>query len=135
MVKRTASPNRPIPIGSWLSPVTRASRIAPFARNSAVSRSGVTRSGLLRIISGQLVADRQMLEAVDKGRLAHLALARQLDRHQCGHELLEQRDQLAPGEMLAEADMRAIAERDLIEARPIDIETLAVGDLALVAIA
>src|SRR4051812_48293019 len=60
-----------------------------------------------------LEPDRHLFRAVDKIGLRHLDLAVEGDRFQPRQQFLEQDAHLELGQILPEAEMRAIAERDM----------------------
>src|SRR5439155_8566848 len=60
-----------------------------------------------------LKPDRQLLRAVDEGGLRHLHLAVERDQLQTRQQLLEQDAHLELGEILAEAEVRAVAEGEM----------------------
>src|SRR5262249_41293783 len=94
----------------------KAARTPPRrgSRNSRTARCGRP--------SPHPVADRNRLRTADKRRLAALRLARELNSVKPWQKLFPENAHLHPREMLAEADMRAIAERNLLVGRAIDPE-------------
>src|SRR3954462_6136241 len=78
---------------------------------------------------------RQLLRAIDKIGLGHLDLAVEGDRFQPRQQFLEQDAHLELGQILPEAEMRAIAERDMTVRLAVAAKLVRLLEHVLVAIA
>src|SRR6185295_19371819 len=83
----------------------------------------------------QLVAHRQGREPADKGRLDAAGRSGHLDHIEPSEQLLEERLDLHLRQMLAETDMRAIAEGDVAVVLARDVELEGIGPDVFVAVA
>ena len=87
----------------------------------AGSGAGCRADGVLPLAGGEL--DGHVLDAADEVRPEALHVAGEAHVSDSGRELLEDETELGPGEVRAEAEVRAAAaEADVVVGRPLDVE-------------
>src|SRR5690606_22908248 len=102
------------------------------SRNAIVPFS--KRKGRIQSVLGEREADRQTLQPADEHRFDARGLAREFEAFEARQQLLHQYPHLHAREMLAEADVRAKTEGDLLVLLAIGIEGEGVAEHILVAV-
>src|SRR2546426_6343748 len=88
----------------------------------------------LRLRSPRREPHRHRFDAVDEVRAQATRRAGELDVGQPGEQLLEHDVNLEPGEIRAEAEVLADAEREMVVGRAPDVEAVGIGEDVFVAV-